>query len=324
MLKIALLFPGQGTQYVGMGKPFYDQFPIAKKTFEEADQVLGWSLTKLCFEGPQEKLTQTANSQPAILAASVAAWRVFKEKFVEVGTTCRVAPTAAAGLSLGEYSALVAAEGLLLANALRVARIRGEAMEKAARQNPGTMASIIGLEKESVEEICRQSGAEVANINSPEQIVISGAKSAVEKGVLLANAKGAKHVILLEVSGPFHSKWMAPAQPAVRSALEKSSVKLPAIPVVHNVTAVPATSAQEIREYLVAQLCHSTRWVETIQWMCRKGIQHFVELGPGKVLTGLLKRIDSAAVGYHIETPEEIEEFVQKMNTGENYHVTQE
>ncbi len=316
MLKIALLFPGQGAQHVGMGKSLYDQFSFAKKTFEEADQVLGWSLTRLCFEGPQEELTQTANSQPAILAASVAAWRVFKERFIDqVGAGFKPAPTAAAGLSLGEYSALVAAEGLSFAEALRVVRIRGEAMEKAARQNPGTMASIIGLEKGLVEEICRGSGAEVANINSPEQIVISGTKEAVEKGASLAKAKGAKRAILLEVSGPFHSKWMAPAQPAVRSALEKSSVKLPSVPVVHNVTAAPAGSTQEIRDHLVAQLCHSTRWVETIQWMRGKGIQHFVELGPGKVLTGLLKRIDSAAVGYHIDTPEELEEFEQNITT---------
>ncbi len=312
-MKIALLFPGQGAQYVGMGKPLYDQFPIARKTFEEADQVLGWSLTMLCFEGPQEELTQTANSQPAILAASIAAWRVFKERFVDVGVTRRVAPTATAGLSLGEYSALVAAEAISFSDALRIVRIRGEVMEKAARQNPGTMASIIGLEKGLVEEICRESGAEVANINSPEQIVISGAKSAVEKGASLAKQKGAKRTILLEVSGPFHSKWMAPAQPAVRLALEKSSVKLPSVPVVHNVTAAPAGSTQEIRDHLVAQLCHSTRWVETIQWMRQKGIEHFVELGHGKVLTGLLKRIDSAAVGHHIDTPEELEEFEQKI-----------
>ena len=312
-MKIALLFPGQGAQYVGMGKSLCDQFPIARKTFQECDRILGWSLSKLCFEGPQEKLTETANSQPAILAASIAVWRIFKERFVDVGATRRVAPTATAGLSLGEYSALVASESLSFADALRVVRIRGEEMEKAARQNPGTMASIIGLEKEIVEEICRQSGAEVANINSPEQIVISGTKEGVGKGVSLAKAKGAKRAILLEVSGPFHSKWMEPAQPALRTALEKSSLKLSAVSVVHNVTAVPATSAQEIRDHLVAQLCHSTRWVETIQWMCGKGIQHFVELGPGKVLTGLLKRIDSSAVGYHIDTPEELIEFENKI-----------
>ncbi|MBI1976582.1 MAG: ACP S-malonyltransferase, partial [Candidatus Omnitrophica bacterium] len=225
MLKIALLFPGQGAQYVGMGKPLYDRFPIAKKTFEEADQVLGWSLTKLCFEGPQEELTQTANSQPAILTASVAAWRVFKEKFIDqVGAGLKPAPTAAAGLSLGEYSALVAAEAISFSDALRIVRIRGEEMEKAARQNPGTMASIIGLEKGIVEEICRESGAEVANINSPEQIVISGTKESVEKGASLAKSKGAKRAILLDVSGAFHSKWMAPAQAGLKEALERVSV----------------------------------------------------------------------------------------------------
>ncbi len=322
-VKIALLFPGQGAQYVGMGKLLYEQFPIARQTFDEADQILGWKLSNLCFEGPQEKLTETANSQPAILTASVAAWRVFKERFVDVGAgPCarlsakpRARPTAAAGLSLGEYSALVAAEAMPFSDALRIVRIRGEEMERAARQNPGTMASIIGLEKGIVEEICRESGAEVANINSPEQIVISGTKEAVEKGASLAKSKGAKRAILLDVSGPFHSKWMAPAQAGLKAALGKSSIKLPVIPVAHNVTAAPAESAQKIRDHLVAQLCHSTRWVETVQWMRKEGIQHFVELGPGKVLTGLLKRIDSAAVGYHIDTLEELEGFEQNITT---------
>lgn len=304
MLKLAVLFPGQGAQYVGMGKLIAKEFSVAKQVFSAADETLGFSLSRICFQGPQPELTLTVNSQPAILVTSIAVWRVFQQEFgdrVEIGM--------AAGLSLGEYSALVAGESFSFSDGIQIVRLRGELMEKAAQENPGAMTSLLGLSQQVVEEICRECDVEIANLNSPEQIVISGRHDAIAKANELAKKRGAKRVIPLQVSGAFHSRSMTPAQEGLREALKKITIQRPHFPVIHNVTAHPSMTPQEIQIRLIAQVCQSVRWVDSIHWMAQQRITTFVELGPGKVLTGLLKRIDPSLKGASIETPEELKGF---------------
>ena len=286
----AWLFPGQGTQEVGMGKALCDAFPAARACFEEADEALGFALSKLCFQGPQEELTLTQNAQPAILTASIAALSALYAAQPEL-----TAPSFAAGHSLGEYSALVAAGALAFGDAVRIVHLRGRAMQQAVPEGQGAMAAIMGGEAEQVSALCAQAaGGEVlspANFNSPGQIVISGSATAVARAVELAACMKLK-AIPLKVSAPFHSALMAPAARAVDAALADVRIGALAFPVVANVDARPNADSTRVRELLVRQVDGPVRWQESVSFMAEAGVTTALEIGPGKVLAGLVKRID--------------------------------
>ena len=319
MKKICYLFPGQGVQYVGMGKDLYDNCLESRDVFDEAEKILSdVDLKKLCFEGPVEELTRTANSQVAILVASIAALRALNfmlaERALQLQTEgsreARLAnsihPVACAGLSLGELTALVAAKSIEFQYAVYLVRRRGELMEEASIKNPGTMASIIGLSLDNLKEICSEKGAEIANLNCPGQIVISGTKESVEASMALATEKGAKRSIPLNVSGPFHSSFMKEAAGLFKLELDKVKFSTPEIDVVSNVTADYERTPEEIKKNLFKQLYSPVRWEESIKKIASQGIDTFFEIGPGKVLKGLLKRIDPNLKVYNVENMEDI------------------
>jgi [acyl-carrier-protein] S-malonyltransferase len=285
---IAFLFPGQGSQAVGMGKELAEKYPIARQTFDEANDALGYKLSQLCFEGPEEKLRMTEITQPAILSASIAAWRVLNEK----GLT----PRFVAGHSLGEYSAHVAAGTISFADAVRTVRNRGKYMQEAVPVGVGAMAAILGMDLEKVTAVCSDASqgevCEPANINSPEQIVISGHASAVERAIKLADERGAKRAKLLPVSAPFHCSLMKPAQDRLANDLRSIKFQSPGIPVVCNVDADSVEDAERSRDALLRQVTGSVKWDQSMRLLVSKGVQTFVELGPGKVLCGLMRQID--------------------------------
>ena len=285
----ALIFPGQGSQYVGMGKELRDNFSIARQVFEEADDTLRFSISGLCFQGPEEALKLTENTQPAILTTSIAAHKVLQS---EKG----VMPHFAAGHSLGEYSALVAAGAFTFADAVRIVRLRGRFMQEAVPVGEGAMAAILGMEREKIERLCEEvSEGEVlspANFNCPGQIVIAGHSAAVQRAVERVKQEG-KKAVLLPVSAPFHSPLMKPAGVRLQKEMEGVAVKELSIPVVTNVEAEPNRSEKRVKELLVAQVSSPVRWEESMRKMIDEGIEQVLEIGPGKVLSGLMKRIDS-------------------------------
>lgn len=292
--KVAVVFPGQGSQWVGMGQDLVQVYPAAKETFAEADECLGFALSRLCFEGPEEALNDTLNTQPAIFTTSLAVWRTLHR------AGWAVHPAFAAGHSLGEYSALVAAGALTFADGLRLVRERGRLMKLAGERNPGGMAAILQLDAETLTDICRQASqttgkvVQVANYNSPGQVVISGDQSALEQAMRLAQAAGARRVTRLAVSIASHSLLMAVVSDEFRRAVDTTPLEQPQLPVVANVTARPLSGVENIRRELVAQLTSSVRWVESVQYMAEQGVTRFIEVGPKEVLTGLIPRINKS------------------------------
>lgn len=300
----AALFPGQGSQAVGMGLELAEVYPAAREIFQQADEALGFALSRLCWEGPEDELKQTQNAQPAILVHGYAAWTVVKDNLAG-----RV--RFAAGHSLGEFTAYTAAGSLRFEDAVRLVRRRGELM---AASRAGTMAAVVGLESGDVEAVCARVGEDggvvvAANYNSPQQTVISGEVDAVRRAGELAKEAGAKLVQPLPVSGAFHSPLMNDAEAGLHEVLEAVEFRDSEFPIVSNVTAEPVSDADTARGNLVRQLTAPVRWTEGVQRMAREGIGDFVELGPGKVLTGLLRRIDRSLVGVEIGKPEEVERF---------------
>jgi [acyl-carrier-protein] S-malonyltransferase len=312
MSKKAFLFPGQGSQNVGMGRDLAAAFPVARQTFEEANEALGFDLAELCFSGPEEQLRLTEFTQPAIFTVSVAALRVL--------TAAGATADYFAGHSLGEYSANVAAGTIEFAAAARTVHRRGQLMQQAVPAGQGAMAAILGMPVESVITVCRDASREVgapvepANLNTPEQTVISGAAAPVERAIALAKERGARRAVLLPVSAPFHCSLMQPAQDALAPVLEDLRFLPAQVPVVVNVDAVLVTDAEALRDALVRQVTGAVRWTESMQLLIGQGVTNFVEVGPGKVLSGLLRQIDRSQKCSQAEDPASIEKLLAALS----------
>jgi [acyl-carrier-protein] S-malonyltransferase len=309
-MSVAFVFPGQGSQVVGMGKALADNFAPARAVFDEVDAALGEKLTATIWEGPADNLTLTENAQPALMAVSVAAMRVLQ---AEAGIDLARDAKFVAGHSLGEYSALAAAGAFSISDTAKLLRIRGRAMQQAVPVGTGAMAALLGLELDAAREAAKEAAqgevCDVANDNGGGQVVVSGNKSAVERAVEIAKSKGARRAMMLQVSAPFHCALMKPAADAMAEAFGKTTAKAPAVPVVANVVAGPINDPQEIVQRLVEQVTGTVRWRECVAYMAGQGVTTFYEVGAGKVLTGLLKRIADGATGTAIGTPEGVAAF---------------
>jgi len=305
-MKTAHVFPGQGSQSVGMGLDLYQNYDSAKAVFEQADKALGFPLSRLCFEGPEEELTKTVNAQPAIVTVSFAC--------LEASRSLNGAlPPAAfvAGHSLGEYTALAAAGVLDFATTVYLARERGRLMHEAGQLTPGGMAAIIGLDEAPLAEVCQQTGTTIANLNCPGQIVISGAKDELSQAVELVKGRGAHRAIPLQVSGAFHTPLMQPAVDGMAEIIATLNFNNPTMPIVGNTTAKPLTTAEAVKEELLAQLCNCIQWQRSVEYMVNDGVSAFIEIGPGKVLAGLIKRIDRGVNIINIGNAEAVRNMVQ-------------
>jgi [acyl-carrier-protein] S-malonyltransferase len=313
-MTLAFTFPGQGSQVVGMGRELVEAFASSRQVFEEVDDALGEKLSRIIFEGPAEDLQLTQNTQPALMAVSLAVTRALE---VEFGFSLAAKLEFVAGHSLGEYSALAAAKALTVADTARLLRLRGLAMQKAVPVGAGAMAALLGLDLKEAQEAADEAASgevcNVANDNSPGQVVISGTKAAVERAIEIAKAKGAKRGILLPVSAPFHCALMQPAADAMAEALEAVAMSAPIVPVVSNVAVLGVSDPAEIKRLLVEQVTGMVRWRESVAYMAAQGVDRFVELGAGKVLTGLVKRIHPDAVGISLQTPADLEEFAKSL-----------
>ncbi|MDF1776065.1 MAG: ACP S-malonyltransferase [Rhizobiaceae bacterium] len=310
-MSTAFTFPGQGSQSIGMGKDLADAFPQARAVFDEVDDALGQKLSAIMWDGPEDELLLTANAQPALMAVSMAVMRALEAG----GFKLQDSVAYVAGHSLGEYSALAAAGSLSIADTARLLRIRGNAMQAAVPVGKGAMAAIIGLEQEVVEGLCRDAAAkggicQIANDNGGGQLVISGNKENVEDAVTQASALGAKRALMLSVSAPFHSELMQPAADAMREALADVRLLAPAVPLVANITASPVREPSDIVDLLVRQVTGQVRWRETISWFAENGVTQACEIGAGKVLTGLARRIDRSISGTPLNTPQDIEKYL--------------
>lgn len=296
---VAFLFAGQGSQYVGMGRDLYDAFPESKAVFDKADKALGFDLKRRCFEGPEEFLKNTIISQPAILTVSIACFEAFKVR-------SDIKPTFLAGLSLGEYAALIAAGSLTFEDGLRLVRRRAEIMDDASRRHPGKMSAVLDLSLDKLKDICLKTGVEIANLNAPGQIVISGKAENIDKASKLCMEAGTKRVIELEVSGAFHSSLMFEASVELKAVLENISISVPSMPVISNYTAMPQNRISQIIENLVYQMRSPVKWEDSMKFIISQGVTKFYEFGPGRVLKGLMRRIDPSAQVINIERKEDI------------------
>ncbi|MBI3321058.1 MAG: ACP S-malonyltransferase [Candidatus Omnitrophica bacterium] len=301
MVHVAYLLPGQGAQTVGMGRAFYDRYEASRSVYKRANTYLGFDVTALCFEGPQEELTKTEKCQPALFVTSIAAFAAFHE-FAPAA-----APVGVAGLSLGELTALTVADALRFKDAVYVVQARGEAMAACAANHTGTMLAVLGLASEALEAVCRESGAVAANYNTPDQIVLSGTVQAIEKAEALVKEAGAKRAIRLDVAGAFHSPLMQPAADALRRALVNVEIQPPRVPVISNVTGTPVQHPDEIRRLLIRQLVSPVRWEPSMRYLLHAGVTHFIEFPPARVLTGMLRKIDPAVKAIAIDEPDDFE-----------------
>lgn len=309
MSKTALLFAGQGAQAVGMGRDFAERLPSARRWFEEADRVLGAPLSQLCFEGPEEELTKTVNAQPGIYLVGWVAFQVLKEAVPELRFD------ATAGLSLGEFTALAAAGVFSFADGLQLVRERGRLMQEACETTEGTMAAVIGLDEETTRQVCTEAGVELANLNCPGQLVISGSREGIARAVELAQARGAKRAVPLAVAGAYHSRLMASAQAGLDAVLRSVPILIPSVPVISNVTARPHGAPSDIHRRLVEQVTSPVLWEASIRYLLAEGFTRFIELGPGTVLSGFMRRIAPSVQTLHVADLVSLEKTTQALRT---------